>query len=80
MEIEPTRGCQISFVRDDSMRDLLGFKRKVIHDEYKIPDYPLDILKFLSIFLKTDNAQRKIFIGKRSGLINNFTMDINSGY
>ena len=39
-------GSQIAFTPDDSIRDLLGFKPKVIHEEYNLSDYPVDILSF----------------------------------
>ena len=32
------------------------------------------------MFLETDTAQRITFKGKRSGIIHNFTMDVDPGY
>ena len=62
------------------MRDLLGFKPKVIQEEYNLSDYPVDILSFDKIFLETDIAQGLIFRGRRSGIIHNFSMDVDPGY
>ena len=62
------------------MRDLLGFKPKVIHEEYNLSDDPVDILSFDNIFLETDIGQGMTFRGKRSGIILNFTMDVDPGY
>ena len=41
---KPGRGWLVSFAQDDTLRDLLGSKREVLHDEYIISDYPADIL------------------------------------
>ena len=38
IEIMPGRGWQISFVQDDSLRDLLGFTAKLIHEENILSD------------------------------------------
>ena len=38
IEIEQGKGWRIGFVQDDSLRDLLVFKPRVIHDEYNISD------------------------------------------
>ena len=44
LEKEPGRRWLVSFAQDDTLRDLLGSKPKVLHDEYIISDYPADIL------------------------------------
>ena len=62
------------------MRDLLGFKPKINHEEYNLSDYPVDILSIDNVFLECDIAQGIIFRGKRSGIIHNFTMDVDPGY
>ena len=80
IEIDVGIGRQIDFSPDDSMRDLLGFKRKIIHEEYNLSDYPVDILSFDKIFLECDIAQGMISRGKRSGIIHNFSMDVDPGY
>ena len=41
---------------------------------------PVDIISFDNIFIETDIAQGMIFEGRRSGIIHNFTMDIDPGY
>ena len=43
-------------------------------------DNPVDILSFDNIFIETDIAQGMIFKGKRTGIIHNFTMDVDPGY
>ena len=43
-------------------------------------DNPVDILSFDNIFLETDIAQGRIFKGKRSGIIHNFSMTVDPGY
>ena len=59
-EIEPERGWQVSFVKDDTTsRDLLGFRAAVLHDEYNLSDRPADIFSFGNFFLETDFAQKK---------------------
>ena len=71
---------QISFVQDDTLRDLLGFKPKVIHEKYTLSDHPVDILSFDKIFRECDVAQGKIFKGRISGSIHNWTKNVDPGY
>ena len=52
----------------------------MLQEEYNLSDYPVDILSFDNIFLECDIAQGMIFRGKRSGIIHNFTMDVDPGY
>ena len=73
-------GPIFSFMFDDSMRDLLGFKPKIIHEEDNLSDHPVDILSFDNIFLECDIAQGMIFGEKRSGIVHNFTMDVDPDY
>ena len=75
-----TQGPIITFVPDDSMGDLLGFNKTTIFEEYKLSPNPVDILSFDNIFLECNIAQGMIFKGKRSGIIHNFTMDVDPGY
>ena len=70
----------ISFKASDSIGSLLGFNKKTIYDEYNLSDNPVDILSFDNIFIETDIAQGMIFKGRRSGIIHNFTMDVDPGY
>ena len=74
------QGPIIGSMFDDSIRDLLGFKPKVKHEEYNLSDYPVDILSFDKIFLECDLAQGMIFKGKRSGIHHNFTKVFDPGY
>ena len=70
----------ISFKASDSIGSLLGFNKRTIYYEYNLSDNPVDILSFDNIFIETNIAQGMIFKGKRSGIIFNFTMDVNPGY
>ena len=70
----------IDFRPNDSLRDLLGFKPKILNLEYNLSDHPVDILSFDNIFIECNIAQGMIFKGKRSGIIHNFTMDVDPGY
>ena len=75
-----TQGPVITFVPDDSTRDLLGFNKTTISEEYYLSPNPVDILSFDHFFLECNIAQGMIFKGKRSGIIHNFTMDVDPGY
>ena len=75
-----TQGPVITFVPDDSIGDLLGFNKTTIFEEYNLSPNPVDILSFDNIFIETDIAKGLIFKGKRSGIIHNFTMDVDPGY
>ena len=75
-----TQGPIITFVPDDSMGDLPGFNKTTIFEEYNLSPNPVDILSFDNIFLECNIAQGMIFKGKRSGIIHNFTMDVDPGY
>ena len=76
------QGPIISFMFDDSIRDFLGFNARTLCEEYTLSINPVDILSFDNIFLECDIAQVKIMIlkGRRSGIIHNFTMDVDPGY
>ena len=65
---------------DDSIKDLLGFNPRTLYKEYTPSDHPVDLLSFDNIFLECNIAQGMIFKGKRSGIIHNFTMDVDPGY
>ena len=75
-----TQGPVITFVQDDSMRNLLGFNKTTIFEEYNLSPNPVDILSFDNIFLECNIARGMIFRGTRSGIIQNFTMDFDPGY
>ena len=70
----------VSFSPDDSIRDLLGFNTTSIYEESNLSPNPVDILSFDIICFECNNAQGTIFKGKRSGIIHNFTMDVDPGY
>ena len=69
----------ITFVPDDSIRDILGFNEATIYEEYNLSPNPVDILSFGKIFLECNIAQSMIFKGKRSRIIPNFTRDVDPG-
>ena len=75
-----TRGLVITFVPDESIRDLLGLNRTAIYEEYNLSPNPVDILSFDNFFLDCDIAQGMIFKGKRSGIIHNSTLDVDPRY
>ena len=74
------QGPAITFVPNDSMGDLLGFNKTTIYEEYNLSPNPVDILSFDNIFLECKIAQGMIFKGRRSGIIHNFTVDVDPGY
>ena len=75
-----TQGPIITFVPDDSIGDILGFNKTTIFEEYNLSSNPVDILSFDNIFLECNIAKGMIFRGKRSGIIHNFTRDVDPGY
>ena len=79
IEISP-QGAIISFMFDDSIRDLLGFNGRTLYEKYTLSNNPVDILSFDNIFIECNIARGMIFKGKRSGIIHNFTMDVDPGY
>ena len=72
-----TQGPIISFMFDDSMRDLLGFNARTLYEEYNLSPNPVDIISFNNLFIETDIAKGLIFMGKQSGIIMNFTMQVS---
>ena len=75
-----TQGPVLTFILDDSIRGLLGFNKTTIFEEYNLSPNPVDFLSFDNIFIETDIAKGMIFKSKRSGIIHNFTMDVDPGY
>ena len=63
-----TQGPVIIFVPDDSVRDLLGFNKTTIYEEYNLAPFPVDILSFDIKFLECITAKGMIFKGRRSYL------------
>ena len=70
IEISP-QGPIISFMFDESIRDLLGFHARTLYEEYNLSTNPVDILSFDNIFLECDIAQGMIFKGRKSNIIHN---------
>ena len=79
IEISPQSPI-ISFMFDDSLKDLLEFHAITLYEEYNLSPNPVDILSFDNIFIETKIAQGMIFRGKRSGIRFNFSMDVSPGY
>ena len=69
----------ICFLPDDSGRNLLGFNATNLPEKYNLSPNCADIIWFDNTSLEIDIAQRMIFKGKRSGFIQNFTMDFDPG-
>ena len=72
-------GPIFGFVFDDSIGILLGFNETILREEYNLPPNPVDVLSLDYIFLECDNAKGMIFRSRRSGIIHNFTMDVDPG-
>ena len=70
----------MSFMFDDSIRDLLEFNARTLYEGYTISSNTVDILSFDNIFIETDIAKGMIFKGKRTGIIHNSTMDVDPVY
>ena len=79
IKIDVGIGRQIDFNPNDSIRDLLAFRPKILNGEYNISDHPVDILSFDNIFIETNVSRGLIFKGKQTGIIHNFTMDADPG-
>ena len=75
-----TQGPVIAFQPDESIRDLLGFNKITIYEEYILSLNPFDISSFDNIFLEGYIAKGIIFKTKRSGIIHNFTMHVDLRY
>ena len=58
----------------------MGFKSKVIHEEYNLSDYQVDILSSDNIFIETNIAEAMVFRGRQTGIIIVFTIDGNPIY
>ena len=55
IELSP-QGTVITFVPDDSIRDLLGFNKTTIYEDYNLSESHVDILSFDNNFLECDIA------------------------
>ena len=79
IEISP-QGPIISFIFDDSIKDLLGFNARTLYEEFTPSNNPVDILSFDNIFIECNIDRGMIFKGKGSAIIHNFTMDVDPRY
>ena len=79
IQIQPQRSI-ISFMFDDSNRDLLGFNARALFEEYNLSPHLVEILSFDNVFLECNIAQGMIFKGTRSGIIHIRTMTVDPGY
>ena len=79
IEIRP-QGPIISFVFDDSIKKLLRFHETILYEEYNLSTNPVDYFSFDNIFIHTNLAQGMILKSRRSGIIHNFTMDVDPEY
>ena len=75
-----TQGPIITFVPDDSIRDLLGFNKTTIYEEYNFSPNLVEILSFDIIIPDCNIVQGLIFKGKRSRRIHNFSFDVSPGF
>ena len=79
IETKPQRAI-IGFVFDDSIGKLLGFNETILSEEKCLSKDPVDIMSFDNISIETNISRGMLFRGKRSGIIHNFTMDVDPGY
>ena len=75
-----TPGPMIGFIYDDSIGNLLGFNEILLWGKFNLSPNPVDFLSFDNNFIETYIARGNVFRGKRSGIIHNFTMDVDLGY
>ena len=78
--IEIVDGWEIDFTKDKTIRDVLGFSKRIINEEINFSENPVEIINFDNVFIETNIAKGMIINGKRTGIIHNFTMDVNPGY
>ena len=70
----------ISFLPDDCIRNPFELNLSTIYKEYNLSPQAIDFLLFDILSLECDNARGMIFRGKWSGILHNFTMDVDPGY
>ena len=70
----------ITYVPDDSIRDLSGYNKITIYGKSKASQNTVDMLSFDNFFLECNVARGMSFKGKRSGKFHNFTMNFDIGY
>ena len=74
------QGPVLTFLPDDSLRDLLGFNKNTIYEEYNLLPNPVDTILIDNNFLETIIARGMISKGKRSGIIHNWTITVDLGF
>ena len=74
------KGGQFDFTPSITIRDLLGFKPKVIFEDCNLSDYRVEILSIDNVFLEFDVAHGMIFKSKGTGLFHNFAMHVDPAY
>ena len=65
---------------DNTIGNALGFNETLLYKEYNLSPNPVDNLAFVTIFLEWDIAKGMIFGGKRYGIFQNLTKDVDPGY
>ena len=75
----PPRGWQISFVQNDTWRDLSGSEPNALHEEHDLSDNPVHILSLENIFLENDIATEMIFPTKRTGVNQSYSIEVHPG-
>ena len=70
----------ISFLPDDCKRNLLGFNASTIYEECNHLLIRLRFYHLIIFFLECNIAQGMIFKSKRSGIFQNFTVDVDPVY
>ena len=78
IENEP-QGPMSGFVFNDNIGNLLELNETILYKEYNISPNSVEKLSFDYFFLERDIARGMIFRGKTSGIIHNFTMDVDLG-
>ena len=68
------------FTPDDSIRHLFDYNEIVIYEDYNLSSNPVDSLLFDNKILEYNIAQGMSFRDKRSWIIYNFNMDLDSGH
>ena len=79
IEISP-QGPIISFVFEDSIRNLLGFHETILNNDYNLSPNHVDILSFDNFFPERDIAEGMIYKQIRSGIIHTWNIAGNPGY
>ena len=72
------QGPLMNYPPNVCIRYLLGFNATTLFEEYNLSPNLVDILSFDNIFFETDIVQWMIFRGKRSGVLHNFTKDVDT--